>query len=534
MAININQQIKTNQQLIMNPQLQQAIKLLQMSRLEMEQFIQQNILENPVLEENENITENSLDTEQEDFVNEPLEQEFLENTDADYDCDFYNEEYYSTTNSKNTKTSETQDILEATLSKDMTLAENLVEQIRLGSYNEKEENILYYFANNLYDNGYLCGSLRELLASNKEIFSDVQYLYDKYPISKGFDINVGDFCYYHNKKKTQKQQNNFHCKLEDICEQAVFVANSLLLALQTMDPVGCGSRSLQECLIVGAKIVFSECSREYKILTEYWDLFVKKKYRRIARKLGVDIESIERSLKKIQTLAPFPGDKFLKEKAETIIPDVFLIEQDGEFIIKLNEKFHKFHINPYYKNMIKNYSKRKIYQSNITSKEDISKRYILEKVRAGEWLMKNIEQRQETIQKVSNSIIKKQENFFRYGKEYLKPMILKEVADDIGMHESTVSRITNRKYIRTSRGVFELKYFFSSGVQQEGGEFVSSLRIKEYIQQIINKENIKKPVTDNYIVLQIAKEKNIKLARRTIAKYREAMGIFSSNKRKML
>lgn len=535
MAMNIKLQTRMSQRLIMNPQLQQAIKLLQMSRLEMEQFIQQNLLENPVLEESENMAEVSLEDKQDTLSNDNLEKDFLDNTDADYDSDFYNEEYEPPTTTKNIEINKQQNILENTISKEVTLAENLVEQIGYGDYNEVEKRILYYLANNLYENGYLFGSLKELLACDKVVFEGVKKLYNKYPITEYFDTNLGDFSYNTKGNKINlKEENNFHCKLGNISQHAIFVINSLLLELQKMDPTGCGSRSLQECLVVQAKESFLEQSREYKILCEYWGFFTQKKYKRIARKLGVELGKIEQSLKKIQTLNPFPGDVFLKELIDPVIPDVYLIEQDGKFKIRLNEKFHKFHVNSYYKEMIKDYSKKKIYQSSITSEEDMSKRYVLEKVRAGEWLMKNIEQRQETIQKVSESILKKQEKFFRYGKEYLQPMVLKEVADDIGMHESTVSRITNRKYIRTSRGVFELKYFFSSGVQQEGGEVVSSLRIKEYIRQIIAKENIKKPVTDNYIVLQIAKEKNIKLARRTIAKYREAMDIPSSNKRKII
>ena len=300
-----------------------------------------------------------------------------------------------------------------------------------------------------------------------------------------------------------------------------------------MDPVGCGSRSLRECLIVQAKKKYQKTSSEYKILRYYWDFFVAKKYKKIVKRLGISIENVEDAAKKIQTLNPYPGNQFESELTDFVVPDVFLIKQDGKFKIKLNNKYQKIHINPYYKNIIKDYRKKKVYQSDITYDDEISKRYILEKVRAGEWLLKNIQQRQVTIRKVSESIVQKQQKFFQHGKEYLKPMVLKDIANDIGMHESTVSRITNKKYIKTAQGIFELKYFFSSGIEQEGGEIVSSLRIKEYIQEIIEKENKKKPFTDNYIVLEIARKHNIKLARRTIAKYREALKIPSSSKRKI-
>ena len=174
----------------------------------------------------------------------------------------------------------------------------------------------------------------------------------------------------------------------------------------------------------------------------------------------------------IQILSPFPGDAFINKKEEYIVPDVFIMKKNSSFIVRLNENFKKFHINPYYKNLIKDCIRKKIRQSSIESEKEISTRYVLEKVRAGEWLMKNIEQRQETIRKVVGSIVKKQKKFFQYGKEYLEPMVLKDVALDIDMHESTVSRISNRKYMQTPRGIFELKYFFSSGVEQKDGVFI--------------------------------------------------------------
>ena len=521
-------QTKINQQLIMNPQLQQAIKLLQMSRFEMEQFIEKNLLENPVLEGEENKVEEFMQENQE--IANQAENDFLEASDADYDYDSYNTEYdMPLAKNKETNFNENQNFLETTISKEKTLAESLVEQIGFKNYNEVEANILYYLANNLYENGYLCGSLIELLASNKEACEQIKLLYKKYPIEENFDLEIGKFVYEKKFRNNNNQQNDF----DKIPVHSIYIANKILSFLQEMDPVGCGSRSLQECLSVQAKKKYQKVSREYKILHYYWNFFIAKKYKKIARRLGVSIEIIEDSVKKIQTLNPYPGSQFSFNSTDFIVPDVFLIMQDGKFKIKLNNKYKKVHINPYYKNIIKDYRKKKIYQADITYDDEISKRYILEKVRAGEWLLKNIEQRQETIRKVAESIIKKQKKFFQYGKEYLKPMVLKDIADDIGMHESTVSRITNKKYIKTSQGVFELKYFFSSGIEQEGGEIVSSLRIKEYIQEIIDKEDIKKPFTDNYIVLEIAREHNIKLARRTIAKYREALKIPSSSKRKI-
>ena len=307
-----------------------------------------------------------------------------------------------------------------------------------------------------------------------------------------------------------------------------------MLQLQRLEPTGVGARNLRECLLAQAEESYSVKSFEYKIIKDHWLLFTEKKYKKISRLLKASLIDVVNAQQNIQILSPFPGDTFINKEEEYIVPDVFIMKKDSKYIVRLNNNFKKFHINPYYKNLIKDSARKKMRQSSIESEKEISNRYVLEKVRAGEWLMKNIEQRQETILKVVGSIVKKQKKFFQYGKKYLEPMVLKDVALDIDMHESTVSRISNRKYMHTPRGIFEIKYFFSSGVEQKDGAVISSLKIKEHIQKIISQENTKKPHTDSYMAEKLYELEKIKVARRTVAKYREALRIPSSNKRKRI
>ncbi len=540
MKANMKLQTRMGHHLIMTPQLQQAIKLLQMSRVEMEQLVEQSLLENPVLEENETSEDpvSSLeDNKSEEEQSLSGEEEILGDSDAEYDFDSYNVDSYDnlvSTKTKENNKEEKGNVLEATIREKISLSEHLLEQINLSDFDEEEKEILSYLAYNLYENGYLWGSIRELLASSEEIFQTSQKLKKKYPYDKDFDIALGDLAYTRESAKEKAAIQNFWCPLEKIPDESIYILNSLLLQLQKLAPTGIGARDLRECLLAQAEESYNSESFEYKIIKDFWFLFTEKKFKKISRFLNTSLIDIMSAQQNIQILSPFPGDSFINREEKYIVPDVFIMKKNSAYIVRLNENFKKFHINPYYKNLIKDSIRKKIRQSFIESEKEISNRYVLEKVRAGEWLMKNIEQRQETIRKVVVSIVKKQKKFFQYGKEYLEPMVLKDVAQDIDMHESTVSRISNRKYMHTSRGVFELKYFFSSGVEQKDGVVISSLKIKEHIQKIISQENTKKPYTDSYMAEKLYELEKIKVARRTIAKYREALRIPSSNRRKRI
>ena len=530
-------QTRMGHHLIMTPQLQQAIKLLQMSRVEMEQLVEQSLLENPVLEENDADTDSLENTAVEEEPSLSGEVEILDDSDAEYDFDSYNVDSYDnliSTKTKENNREEKGNLLEATISEKISLSEHLLEQINLSDFDEEEKEILGYLAYNLYENGYLWGSLRELLAASEEIFQISQKLKKKYPYNKNFNISLGDLAYTKESEKKKIETQNFWCPLETISNESIYTLNCLLLQLQKLDPAGVGARNLRECLLAQAEEVYSEESFEYRIIKDHWLLFTEKKYKKICRLLKTNLIDIVSAQQNIQILSPFPGDAFINKEEEYIVPDVFIMKKNSNYIVRLNDNFKKFHVNPYYRNLIKDCARKKIRQSSIESEKEISSRYVVEKVRAGEWLMKNIEQRQETIRKVVESIVKKQKKFFQFGKEYLEPMILKDVAQDIDMHESTVSRISNRKYMHTPRGVFELKYFFSSGVEQKDGAVISSLKIKEHIQKIIAQENATKPHTDSYMADKLYELEKIKVARRTIAKYREALKIPSSNRRKRI
>ena len=251
-----------------------------------------------------------------------------------------------------------------------------------------------------------------------------------------------------------------------------------------------------------------------------------KDLKKIARRQKQDIEQVIDSYRLIMSLEPKPGREFISNPSHHyIIPDVYIYQKDNEYKVALNSAgMPRLRISNYYKDLSK----------SMEDDGSLTKDYIMEKVKAGQWLLKSIEQRQKTIYRVTKSILRFQKKFFDKGIHYLRPLVLKDVAEDIDVHESTVSRITTNKYVHTPQGIFELKYFFTSGIDQARGEAVSSKRIKDMILQMVQKEDLKSPYTDLQIADVLERQSGIKVARRTVAKYREALNILPSNKRKQL
>ena len=309
----------------------------------------------------------------------------------------------------------------------------------------------------------------------------------------------------------------------------------VLRFIQTLDPTGVGSRTLKECLEVELTALGLSDSLPYRMVDQELKLLESKDLRRIARRQKSDLDDVIEAYKLIVSLEPKPGRPFTADRAQHIIPDVFIYKfsgsgsesegQVGQFRVSLNDAgIPRLKINGFYRDL----ANGKDPDSSLT------KEYIQEKIKAGSWLMKSIEQRQRTIFRVTKSILKHQHEFFEHGINYLKPLVLKDVAEDIEVHESTVSRITTNKYVHTPQGIFELKYFFTSGIDQGQGEVISSKKIKDLIEKIIAKEDPREPLTDIQIAEHLHKEMKIKVARRTIAKYREALNLLPSNKRKQL
>jgi RNA polymerase sigma-54 factor len=295
----------------------------------------------------------------------------------------------------------------------------------------------------------------------------------------------------------------------------------VLERIQEFDPCGVAARSVQECLLIQARFLGMQGSIVEKILLHNLKDLETRKYKQIARDLGVDINQILMAAKIIGGFDPKPGSMYSPEDVQYISADIFVYKVGDEYLVMLNDEgLPNLKVSPYYAEAKSN--------GMVDSKAD---EYINEKVRSALWLIKSIQQRQRTIYKVAKSIIRFQREFLDHGIEFLRPLVLRDVADDIGMHESTISRVTTNKYMQTPQGLFELKYFFNSGLSTSEGEFVASESVKNRIKEIIEKEDTKKPLSDQKIADMLSGQ-TVNIARRTVTKYREILKLGSSSERK--
>ena len=297
--------------------------------------------------------------------------------------------------------------------------------------------------------------------------------------------------------------------------------------VQTFDPIGVAARDLQECLWLQIRHLGLEGTPTEKIVTEHLRLLQNHQVPEIARKLGMTIEDLKEHVEIIRNLDPKPGSRYNPSQSQYVIPDVYVVKVEDQYVAALNEEgLPQLRISPVYRRLLDKAGAGQ-------EQNDETRAYVKDKFRSALWLIKSVDQRQKTIHKVATSIINFQREFLDHGIEYLRPLVLRDVANDIGMHESTVSRVVNNKYMHTPQGVFELKYFFHSGISSSYGESVSSVTIKQRIRKIIENEDPRKPLSDSKIVSILQKE-GLMLARRTIAKYREELKIPTSNQRKVL
>jgi len=477
MAIQQKLHTKLVQKLILTPSLQQAIKLLPMSTLELADLLNQEMVENPLLEEVP--TEELQPAEQQ----QPEKQEAQPATekpdtwdDADYDYffgDYLDDGYRSRT------PSEVKELppIENTLSTAASLADHLLWQLSLQTNDDGVKEIGGAIIGNLDDDGYLVASVEEIAAMGEWPVGDVE---------------------------------------------------RALQHVQTFDPIGVAARDLQECLWLQILHLGLEGTPSEKIVTEHLRLLQNHQVPEISRKLGMPIEELKQHVEIIRNLDPKPGSRYNPSQSQYVIPDVYVVKIEDQYVAMLNEEgLPQLRISPVYRRLLD-----KSAQAGAESGDE-TRAYVKDKFRSALWLIKSVDQRQKTIHKVATSIINFQREFLDQGIEYLRPLVLRDVANDIGMHESTVSRVVNNKYMHTPQGVFELKYFFHSGISSSYGESVSSVTIKQRIRKIIENEDPRKPLSDSKIVSILQKE-GLMLARRTIAKYREELKIPTSNQRKVL
>ena len=480
MALEIRQQLKLSQQLVMTPQLQQAIKLLQLSRMELVDMVQQELEENPVLEEaaeapEEKEFEESAageTTASEAPVDEVREVSGESEGVADIDWQTYLEGYsLGGSTADFYEDDEDRPSYENLLTKKGNLSDHLLWQLNLSRLNDDIRRVAAEIIGNLDDDGYLQASLEEIAATS------------------GTSVDR--------------------------------VARALEV-VQDFDPPGVASRDLRECLLHQVRHLGMEGSLVEAVLLNHLPDLEVRKYSVIAKALGVTLDDVLGAAKIISGLDPRPGSIFTQEEVHYITPDIFVYKINDEYVVVLNDEgLPNLRINAFYRNAL-------------AGGEGIDAQageYIQDKMRGAVWLIKSIHQRQRTIYKVTKSIVKFQREFFDKGVAYLKPLVLRDVAEDIEMHESTISRVTTNKYVQTPQGLFELKYFFNSGINTTEGDSVASESVKSKIKEIIAGENQKKPYSDQKIV-DLLLEQGIDIARRTVTKYREMLGLGSSTERK--
>lgn len=477
MALELRQQLKLTQQLIMTPQLQMAIKLLQLSRLELMDTIRQELEENPALEEVQ-------DTSGDDQLSEspespspetPATQEVTieERIPEDIDWSNYLDEYNAPGRVSYESESKETPKYEAFLAPKQSLHDHLLWQFMMTKPSPEEEKIACLICGNLNKDGYLDVSVDEIAAQGGLPPEDVE---------------------------------------------------SILTLMQTFDPVGVCARNLSECLLIQARHLGFDDTIVTDIIANHLPHLEKKNYKAICKTLKAKIEDVISAVNVIIGLEPRPGRQFSDDTPQYITPDIFVYKMEDEFVIVLNDDgLPKLRVNNFYK--------KSISQGKKISNE--AENFIQDKLRSAAWLIKSIHQRQKTIYRVMESILKYQRDFFENGIAHLKPMVLRDVAQDIGMHESTISRVTTNKYAFTPQGIFELKYFFNSSIKREDGGAIASASVQEKIRQIILSEDPRKPYSDDKIS-KLLKKEDIHIARRTVAKYREMLKVLPSNKRKQI
>ncbi len=498
MALELKQNLKMSQQLVMTPQLQQAIKLLQLSRMELVDLIRNEVTENPLLEEpaegeEEGRAEGASPAEQAREESEPQHKEAEKAVEVkgeeganEIDWDQYLDHYQlqgHTAPSNRGMADEELPGYEATLTRKTDLTDHLVWQLRLSAFTQEEERVAMLIIGNLDPDGYF---------RMPQVEGEAEDGAARDPLVRvSFESGVG---------------------LEK-CE-------GVLKKVQGLDPLGVGARDLRECLLIQVRAQNADTTEIVAIIERHLRHLESKNYGAVARDLGVSIEEVVKAVKVISRLDPKPGRAYSGEEAQYITPDVYVHKLGDRYVTVLNDDgLSKLRISGTYRAALKNGQAGK------------AKEYIQDKLRSAVWLIRSIHQRQRTIYKVTESIVKFQKEFLDKGIAHLRPLILRDVAEDIGMHESTVSRVTTSKYVHTPQGIYELKFFFNSAIARTGGEEIASEAVKNHIRQIVAAEDPKRPHSDQKIV-DLLRDRKIEIARRTVAKYREVLGIPPSSRRK--
>jgi RNA polymerase sigma-54 factor len=458
MALELKQQLRQGQHLVMTPQLQQAVKMLQMNTIELRELVDQELQENPLLE-----------------YEEPAEEAEREKAEIDAEAFArYLDDGAERSMPNFNKFRDELPSYEATLTRPESLVEHLIWQLQTERFSDEENKVLSFLLGNLDDRGYL------LLDDEEETARELSV----------------------------PRETVAH----------------LIEVLQSCEPRGVGARNLKECLFLQARESYGEHALPTRIVLQCLPELETKNYARIARKLDIGEEEVTEAVRKVLQLDPKPGRRFAQDEAPYITPDIYVQRVDGEYVVTLNDSgMPRLKINQIYRAVAR--------QKGVNAE---TKEFIQDKLSAATGLIKSIHQRQRTIFRVTESIFKFQRDFLDKGVEHLRPLVLRDVAQDVGLHEGTVGRVTTNKYVHTPRGIFELKYFFNPGIQRDdGGADMASEAVKAEIKRLVQNEDPRSPLSDQGLV-ELLKQSKINIARRTVTKYRELMGILPSNKRKQL
>ncbi|HEX4955589.1 MAG TPA: RNA polymerase factor sigma-54 [Thermoanaerobaculia bacterium] len=483
MALEQKLSLKLTQKLVMTPSLQQAIKLLQMTRMELEGVLTQELVENPVLEESSEIVETPTTQDQP----EPVETEPKQKEDPLDSIDFeaYFGDYMEGSGYASIREEREEAPLENTVAREADLYDHLLWQLHMSGASPEARLIAELVIGNLDPEGFLVASFEELVELAR-------------------------------------------CDLaENDPEELVALVEAGLALVRSYDPPGIAYPTLRESLLAQlAAAGHGPESLAWKLIEEHWDAFLRRQYKELAKTLGVELKDLEPAVDLIRSLETRPGRKFSASDTHYIEPDVVVKKIGDDYVIQLNDDgLPKLRVSRAYRRMLQ--------QMRTDRDQGDAQQYIKDKMRSAVWLIKSLDQRQRTIYKVANSIVQQQRHFLDHGIEHLRPMVLRDVAEDIGMHESTVSRVVSNKYIHTPRGLFPMKFFFHSGIDREYGENISSLTVKRKLTQLVENEDPRNPLSDSEL-MRILRREGIQIARRTVAKYRDELGVPSSNDRKQI
>ncbi|MCS2156207.1 RNA polymerase factor sigma-54 [Scandinavium sp. H11S7] len=471
-------QLRLSQQLAMTPQLQQAIRLLQLSTLELQQELQQALESNPLLEQTDlhEEVDSQEETDKDEFDTvDALEQKEMPDElplDASWD------EIYTAGTPSGTGTDYQDDELPVYQGETtQSLQDYLMWQVGLTPFSDTDRAIATSIVNAVDDTGYLTASLEEILES------------------------IGD---------------------EELDLDEV---EAVLKRIQRFDPVGVAAKDLRDCLLIQLSQFTKETpwlTEAKTIISDHLSLLANHDFRSLMRVTRLKEDVLKEAVSLIQSLDPRPGQSIQTGEPEYVIPDVLVRKISGRWAVELNsDSIPRLQINQHYAGMCS------------TTRNDADSQFIRSNLQEAKWLIKSLESRNDTLLRVSRCIVEQQQAFFDQGEEFMKPMVLADIAQAVEMHESTISRVTTQKYLHSPRGIFELKYFFSSHVNTEGGGEASSTAIRALVRKLIAAENPAKPLSDSKLTTMLS-EQGIMVARRTVAKYRESLSIPPSNQRKQL